>query len=151
MRLVDVGLLFHAHDSSSPGHEAARSWLEGTLGDGHPLGIAWVTVLAFLRIATNARLLENPMPAEDALRVMRQLLAHNSVRLVEPGPQFWPLLQRLIEDHALEGAVVMDAALAALAMEQDAVLCTTDSDFARFRELQVLYPLTEHGRPEPGS
>lgn len=141
MRLVDVGLLLHAHDASSPGHAAARSWLETTLREGHPVGVAWVSVLAFLRIATNGRLLGNPMSAENALRAMRQLLAHGSVRLVEPGPQFWPILQRLIEDHSLEGAVVMDAALAALALEQDAVLCTTDPDFARFRGLQVLYPL----------
>jgi uncharacterized protein len=36
---------------------------------------------------------------------------------------------------------VTDAALAALALEHGAVLCSTDRDFCRFRGLAVLDPL----------
>jgi predicted nucleic acid-binding protein len=41
----------------------------------------------------------------------------------------------------VSGALVTDAALASLAMEQGATLCTTDRDFARFRGLKLLNPL----------
>jgi hypothetical protein len=35
----------------------------------------------------------------------------------------------------------MDAHLAALAIEHGATLCTNDRGFARFPDLQILYPL----------
>jgi predicted nucleic acid-binding protein len=38
-------------------------------------------------------------------------------------------------------SIEMDAHLAALAIEYNAVLCTADSDFSRFPELQFLNPL----------
>ena len=39
------------------------------------------------------------------------------------------------------GPLVMDAALAAIAIEHGATLCTTDRDFARFPELHWTNPL----------
>jgi predicted nucleic acid-binding protein len=38
-------------------------------------------------------------------------------------------------------ALIMDAHLAALAIEHGATICTNDRDFSRFPRLKVLYPL----------
>jgi uncharacterized protein len=56
--LVDANLLFYAYDSSSAQHEPARKWLETTLSEPEPSAFPWMTILAFLRISTNAHALK---------------------------------------------------------------------------------------------
>ncbi len=41
------------------------------------------------------------------------------------------------------GALVIDAHLAALAVEHGATLATTDRDFARFADLQTFNPIAQ--------
>jgi hypothetical protein len=53
-------------------------------------------------------------------------------------PPRWAELSRLAQ---VTGALVTDAALAALAIEHGARLCTTDRDFARFPGLHTINPL----------
>jgi len=50
--LIDANLLIYAIDSDSPQHQGARRWLEETLSSDTRVGLAWVVILAFLRIAT---------------------------------------------------------------------------------------------------
>jgi predicted nucleic acid-binding protein len=45
----------------------------------------------------------------------------------------------MVEAH-VSGPLVMDTALAVLAMEHGATLCSTDRDFRRFRGLKLLDP-----------
>ena len=47
-----------------------------------------------------------------------------------------------MRDGQATGPLVMDAALAALAIEHGATLQTTDKDFARFSGLKWVNPLT---------
>ncbi len=47
----------------------------------------------------------------------------------------------LMKKAQARGAVLSDAILAAYAIEQGACLCTNDSDFARFPELEWTNPL----------
>ena len=46
-----------------------------------------------------------------------------------------------ILDAQVSGPLVTDAALAALAMEQGATLCSTDRDFRRFQGLKLVDPV----------
>lgn len=48
----------------------------------------------------------------------------------------------MLESRQASGPLVMDAHLAALAIEHGAVLCTTDRDSSRFRGLRTLDPLS---------
>jgi predicted nucleic acid-binding protein len=47
----------------------------------------------------------------------------------------------LLSQPGVHGNLVSDAHLAALAIEHGLTLCSTDGDFARFRELKWLNPL----------
>ena len=47
----------------------------------------------------------------------------------------------MIDEGQAKGPLVMDAHLAALAIEHGATLCTTDRDFTRFKGLRLLNPL----------
>jgi predicted nucleic acid-binding protein len=51
------------------------------------------------------------------------------------------VLSALLGSAQVSGLLVTDAALAALAIENGATLCTTDHDFARFPGLKWINPL----------
>ena len=61
-----------------------------------------------------------------------------------PGERHWDILRGLVRDGQAAGALVMDAVLAAIALEHGATICTTDRDFARFPGLKWMNPLAEN-------
>jgi uncharacterized protein len=60
---------------------------------------------------------------------------------VDPGERHWEILSDLMRSGQTTGPLVMDAALAAIAIEHGATLHTTDRDFARFSSLKWVDPL----------
>src|SRR4051794_21388605 len=147
MILVDANLLLYAYHPASAKHEASRRWLEQTLSSHSVVHLAWTTVWAFLRIVTNPQVFEQPLTIVEAERTVSSWLDLPNVGLLEPGDRYWPLLRELLIDGQVTGPLVMDAALAALALEHGATLYTTDRDFARFPGLKWIDPLSG-GRPE---
>jgi hypothetical protein len=141
MILVDANLLLYAYDSSSRRHDQARAWLEARFGEAEPIRVALVSVLAFLRIITNRRLYANPLDPVEALGIVAEWLARPNVALLEPTERHWPILERLLEAAQASGPLLMDAHLAALAVEHGARLYSTDSDFTRFADLVWENPL----------
>jgi toxin-antitoxin system PIN domain toxin len=141
--LVDANLLIYAHDVRSRLHQATRSWFNQILGAPRPVGLAWVTLLAFLRITTSSRALSSPLLVSEAVAVIDDLLQRPPVVVLQPGERHWSILQRCVMDGQAAGNLLTDAHLAALAIEHGAVLCTTDRDFARFPGLRWGNPLEE--------
>jgi toxin-antitoxin system PIN domain toxin len=141
MILIDANLLLYAYDPASTFHRKAASWLESVLSSGEPVRLASVTLLAFLRIGTDHRLLRAPFAVAEAVEIVESWLERPSVALLEPGERHWEIWRRLLVQGQARGGMVTDAYLAALAMEHGTALCTTDRDFARFSGLSILNPL----------
>lgn len=141
MILVDANLLLYAYNPSFDRHRRARAWLEGVLSRPDPVCLAWASILAFLRIVTNPRAFEYPLSVEEAVPIVSAWLERPMVAILEPGARHWAVLAELLSRTQVRGPAVMDAHLAALAIEHGAVLCTTDRDFARFPGLRLLDPL----------
>jgi uncharacterized protein len=59
-----------------------------------------------------------------------------------PGERHAEILRDLIVAGELRGNLVPDAHLAALAMEHGVGVCSADSDFARFPQINWVNPLT---------
>ena len=146
MILVDANLLLYAYDSESPHHEPARNWLEGVLSSGHPIRFALITLLAFVRIASDRRIYTRPMPPGESCSLLEEWLALPNVRILQPGPRAWRRLGRMCEEGRAKGAMVMDAHLAALAMEHGASIATTDRDFMRFPDIEIVNPVNPSAR-----
>lgn len=142
MKLPDVNLLLYAVDSSSPRHKAARRWLEAQLSGTETVGFAWVTLLGFLRIRTNPRVYDKPLKPSDALDVIDGWLAQPPSTVVHPTQRHAAVLRELLEPLGTAGNLTTDAHLAALAIEHGAELCSSDSDFSRFRGVRWTDPLT---------
>ena len=141
MILVDANLLLYAYDASSREHERAKAWLEDVLSGTEQVGFAWVTILAFLRIATNARAMANPLAPEEAASIVESWLAQPCAVIVCPGERHWSILGPVLVREQVRGPLVTDAHLAALALEHGAILATQDRDFARFDGLRTVMPL----------
>jgi toxin-antitoxin system PIN domain toxin len=135
VKVVDLNLLLYAINVDAPHHERARAWWEETLSGEEPVGLAWIVVLGFLRLATRKGLFPQPLTCEQALDVAEEWIRHSAVVLLPPGERHWSVLRTLLEDAGTAGNLTTDAHLAALAIEYDATLCSTDNDFARFRPL----------------
>ena len=141
MIVPDVNLLIHAYSSESPVHEAARPWWEGLLNGSQSVGLPWASMLGFIRVSTHRQIFANPLPVATACAHVSAWLAQPSVTVLDPGARHAEILFRLLESLGTAGNLTTDAHLAALAIEHQAELHSTDADFARFPGLRWSNPL----------
>ncbi len=145
MTLPDVNLLVYAYNSSIPQHERARRWWEDLMSGPGRVGLPWAVSCGFIRLVTHPRVLEVPMPSERALGCVRSWLTHPDVTVLEPGPRHLDLLDKLLQEAGVAGALTSDAHLAALAIEHNCELHSADRDFGRFSGLRWHNPLGGQG------
>lgn len=143
MMLVDANLLIYAYNPAAEQHAAAKRWLETVMAGRTPVRLAWVTVLAFVRIMTHPQVFKRPFSMHEAVETVDAWLAQPSVALIGPSDDHWSVLRRMLLNGQASGSLSTDAHLAALAVEHGATLFTTDRDFARFPDLRFANPL-EH-------
>ena len=139
--LVDANLLLYATDQRSPFNRGAVDWIEEKLNGPRRVGLPWQSLVAFLRIATHPRILYRPLTPIDAWRQVEDWLAAPAAWIPEPGPSYAELLGELIVRHQVSGNLVPDAQLAALALEHGLTVYSSDTDFARFKEIDWTDPL----------
>jgi uncharacterized protein len=141
LRLVDANLLIYAYNSDSPVHAAAKRWWEDALSNDEPVLLAWATILAFVRLATNPSAFPRPLSPAEACDAVTSWLARPNVHAALPGDRHWETLASIIKDSRARGNLVSDADLVALAHQHGATICTTDRDFRRFSGVRISYPL----------
>ena len=141
MIVPDVNLLVHAYNRDSPVHAAARRWWEGALNATRPVGLAWAVILGFIRITTHRQIMDNPLRVAAACASARAWLAQPYVAILHPGERHAEIVFGLLESLGAAGNLTTDAHLAALAIEHQAELHSTDADFRRFAGLRWVDPL----------
>jgi toxin-antitoxin system PIN domain toxin len=141
--LIDVNLLLYATNVSAGQHRAASEWLDRQLVESPRVGLPWPTLLGFLRLATNARVIMRPLTMAAAWQQVSQWLACEAAWIPLPTERHADVFGKLLAEPGVYGNLVPDAHLAALAIEHGLTLCSTDGDFGRFLELKWLNPLAE--------
>jgi len=142
MILPDINILIHAHNSESPKHDAAREWWDHALAGSEGVGLPWVTLLGFIRIATHRGILCNPMSPADACSRIAEWLELPHVHIPVPASDHFARLRARLQGLGTAGNLTTDAHLATLAIERGYTLCTTDMDFGRFPGLKWVNPLS---------
>ena len=140
MQLPDVNVLIYAHREDAPEHPRYAAWLKALTAADEPFALAEVVLAGFLRIVTNGRIFDPPTPMETAIAFCQSLVVWPRAVMVAPSRQHWDLFVGLCAN--IQGPLVTDAYLAALAIEHGCELITTDSDFARFQGLRWRHPLS---------
>ena len=141
MILVDANLLLYAEDSLSEHHETARNWWDTQLSGSDAVALCWPVLTAFIRIGTNARLHKRPLTLKEAIERVQSWIDQPCVRIIQASEQHWELFQKMLRVGNATANLVSDARLAALAVEHNCVLHSTDTDFARFRGLKWKNPI----------
>jgi toxin-antitoxin system PIN domain toxin len=141
--IPDVNLLLYATVTGFPQHERARAWWEDALNGTALVGLTPPAVFGFVRIATSARVLTTAMPVASAVGHVRRWLAQPNSRFIVPGPDHLDIAFGLLETLGTAADLTTDVQLAAHALEQDADLCSNDTDFGRFAGLRWIDPLVQ--------
>lgn len=139
--LVDANLLIYAVDERAERHDRATAWLTEQLNGPRRVGLPWQSVNAFLRITTHPRASAHPLHPRTAWERVADWLAAPVAWIPGPGLEYARIFGNLVTTYELRGNLMTDAALAALAIEHGLTLYSTDTDFARFRELRWENPL----------
>ena len=140
MKVVDANILVYAVNSASEHHSDARRWLDHALSGADTVGLAWVTLLAFIRLTTKVGLFPSPLTTADAVQRVNDWCSAPGAVLVHPGPRHVDVLANLLRQLGTGGNLVNDAHLAALAVEHRATIVSYDSDFGRFDGVQWRHP-----------
>lgn len=140
MIVLDANILFYSYSTVSPEHRKAKDCVERLFSGTETVGLPWQTIAAFLRIGTNPRL-PGARTATEAVQEVEAWISQPNVRIVTPGDDHWRVLRQLMFEGKAFGPLISDAQIAALAIENGAVLYSSDRDFARFPGLKWVNPL----------
>ena len=81
MKLIDLNILLYAINEDAAHHDSVLAWWEEAINGDEPLGLPWIVLLGFLRIATNPDVFPRPLDPEtaiDTIEVGCLLRAHAS-------------------------------------------------------------------------
>lgn len=137
MILPDLSLLIYAHNSTAPDHAAARKWWEEIMTNQEPVGLPLAVALGFVRLMTNPKVLQPPMPLSDAIAEVKRWFSAPNVTPLFATPRHWDELETI----GWTGPAISDAHLAALAIEHGCELHSNDTDFAKCPGLNWKNPL----------
>jgi hypothetical protein len=143
---IDVNVLLYASDKSSPFHLEARNFLGSCTSGSEVFYISWTTLMSYLRIATHPAIFADPLSPVDAVLNVDSLLALPHVRVLAEDEDFWTIYHKVVDGLSVRGNLVNDAHLAALLWQHGVkTLYTNDTDFRKFRFLDVQNPFAPRG------
>lgn len=141
MLCVDVNVLVYAYDPQSPHRQKVLTWLESAVNGADAIAIPMVVASGFLRLVTNRRVFPTPTTPAKAIAFLDWLLDLPRTFVPTTTQKQYEILRGLVLQQNLTANEVPDAALAAIALDLDAVFVTSDKGFARFAGLRLLDPL----------
>lgn len=106
MVVVDANVLVYAVNADAAHHAAARDWLDSALLGGEGVGLPWESLLAYLRLVTNPRVVPRPQPATDACAQIERWLGARAAVAVEPTPRHVTVLAGLLREAGAAGNLV---------------------------------------------
>lgn len=139
--LIDANLLIYASMRSMPQHQIAAKWLEDALNNNLRVALPWNSLLAFLRITTNARTFEKPLSVKNAWQQVKDWTELDNTWIPVPGKKYTKHLNSIIHYATGKPLLIPDLHLAALAMENGLKIYSADRDFALIKEISWTNPL----------
>ncbi len=141
MRLLDANILMYASFDVFPQHARTKKWLDARLNDTDtPLGIPWESIMAFVRLSSNPRIMQPAISVAEAWGQVRSWLAMPCVWMPVATVRHRHYLDTFLNLPEMNHKLVADAHLAALAIEHGLVMVSADKDFRLFPGLRIEDP-----------
>ena len=140
MLVPDVNVYVNAFRADADDHERDRSWLSEAVNGDELVGVSEQVLSSFVRIVTNHRIFKVPSRVDTAFEFCDELLSAPATIPVRPSETHWRRFVELCKRVQVHGNLVPDAYIAALALESNATVVSSDSGFARFPGLRVRRP-----------
>ncbi len=83
MKLVDLNILLYVVNEDSIRHPPVLAWWEQALNGDEPVGLPWIVLLGFVRIATNPDIFPRPLDPDAAIGKINVWLSLDNTRLVQ--------------------------------------------------------------------
>ena len=141
MIIPDLNLIIYTYDQRSPQHPKAHVWWAELLRGDEPVGIPWVVVTGFIRLATRPGILTQTLTSTQALQLIQQWMARAHVSAISPTDRHLETLAGMLQAIGNGPNTVTDAHIGALAMEHGAVVHSNDRIFAQFPGVQWYNPI----------
>lgn len=139
---IDANILLYASDESSPFSARAKEFLASLADDSDLLCLTWPTLMAYLRIATHPSIFSAPLKPAEAWENIGSLLDLPRCHMIGEEESFPEDYAAVVNGITVRGNLVPDAHIATI-LRQHGVnrLYTADTDFLKFRFLEVINPL----------
>lgn len=143
MILLDANILLYVYIEELPQHKKVSKWFEDIISNhDQSVAVSWMVATAFLRISTSRRIFSMPSSVAEATDRLDELFANPMVVSIGPTERHWPVYLKILHEMNLSGDVVMDAHIAAIAIEHGAAVASADKDFLRFSNyITIIDPL----------
>lgn len=138
---IDANVLLYASDAHNERHTQAAGFLRSCAEGNEVFYVAWITIMAYLRISTHPQIFRTPLSPAAATRNIEALLAAPMCQTVSEEAGFWSAYQDIAKDVIVKANLVPDAFLAAI-LRQHGITClyTYDRDFRKFSFLEAREP-----------
>lgn len=104
--------------------------------------LAWVTLMSYLRLATQTSIFGKPLTHDQAARNVEALTSAAHCRVIGEQDGFWDVYREVTGAVPTRGNLVPDAHLASVLRQHGVkTIYTDDKDFRKFDFLQVRDPL----------
>ena len=135
--LPDVNVWLALADADHKHHAVAKAyWLQL---DAAPVAFCRVSMLGFLRLSTQPKVLSFKPSIQEAWNLYRQYLSDPHVVFLNEPPDFEASMEKLTSTAGFVHRLWTDAYLAALAIASGCRLVSLDADFQTFDGLKFLH------------
>ena len=141
--VIDTSILLYAANHATPQHEPCRRFLQEAVAVGDICFLPENVIYEFLRVATHPRVFPNPLQASSAVEFLSVLLAVASFKILSATENHFQILRALVTElgHPSRN-FFFDVHTVALMREHGIRrIATADTDFAKFRDLDVINPV----------
>src|SRR5438105_2477663 len=98
MILVDGNLLIYAANRNATEHVRASAWLNQKLSGPARVGLPWLSLLAFVRLASNPTVIQQPLTPAGAWRQVLEWLGSGVTWIPIPGDRHIEILGQLLDN-----------------------------------------------------
>jgi len=143
MFVVDTNVLIYAVDSHAPEHKKCRQLLSALREGETPWHLTWGILYEFLRVSTHPRVFQHPLSVVSAWSFLRMLFLTSGMTLLTETDRHAQMADEVFNEVSrLSGNLFFDAHTVVLMREHGLKrIYTRDTDFHRFRHIEVLDPL----------